>query len=165
AIMFAIYYSVGAPEVVTLSMEREQRILALRQQVKMFSERLKEKPEDVEAWGGLGDAFMQTGQYKGAVNAYKETVKLTNGHPKAILAFAQAQIAEANGSVTDAAKKSIEMVLLQEPKNDEARYLMALRMLQDGKADEAMKEFRDIYYHLPEDSPLKDHIDRQIGNK
>lgn len=165
AVMFAIYYKVGAPEVMSLSMEREQKITLVRNAIGVLSQRVKDNPEDAGAWIGLGESFMLTGQYKGAVNAYKQAVKLTQGNPKAILAYAQSMITEANGNVTDEAKKSLEMVVMLEPKNPEARYLLAVRNLQEGKTEEAMKSMRELYYSLPDDAPVKELIDRQIGNK
>lgn len=163
AVMFAVYFQAGAPEVVALSAEREQRLAQLRQSIMQLSQRAKEQPEEVEAWMGLGDAFLQSGQHEAAAQAFREAVKLTGGHPAAIMAYARAMVAEAEGRVTDAAKQSLEMVLLQDSGHPEARYWMAVRSLQEGKAPEAMQALRDLYRSLPDDAPLKAHIDRQIG--
>lgn len=162
---FGIYFYVGAPEVITLTMQREMKMAQLRRTIIEHSQVVKQTPEAVTSWAILGDSFMQTGQYQGAINAYKQAVTLTQGQPNAIVALVRAQIAYAEGKVTDEAKRGLEMVLLQDKENPDARYWMAVRKLQDGKMEEAMKEMRTLYYSLPEDSPLKAHIDEQIGNK
>lgn len=163
--VYAVYYYVGAPEVVELSAARERRMAEITSNITTLLQRVKDNPEDAEAWMGLGENFTLTGQYRGATNAYKEAVKATKGNPKAIVAYAQAMVTEASGQVTDEAAKSLEMALMLEPDNAEARYLMALRKLQLGKNDEAMHDMRQLYYSLPEDAPVKALIDEQIGNK
>jgi cytochrome c-type biogenesis protein CcmH len=163
AAAYGIYFYTGAPQVVTFTAERELEMARLRQAISQHSEIVKQSPDRVESWAVLGDSFLKTGQFKGAVNAFKQAVKLSGGQPQMILGLANAQIAEAGGKVTDEAKKGIEMVQLQDPQNPEAKYLMAVRKLQDGRTEEAMKEMRALYYSLPGDSELKAHIDEQIG--
>ncbi len=164
AILFGVYYSVGAPEVVPMVAEQQRRIQIIRNSITQLSQAVKEHPDDAASWMGLGDDFMMTGQNKGAVNAYQQAVKLTGGNPKAILAYAQALVAEAEGRVTDEAKKSLDMVLMQDPKNAPARYLMAVSLLQSGKTEQAMKDMREPYYSLPDGDETKALIDKQIGN-
>jgi len=161
---FGVYYGIGAPELVPLSVERQRVMLTIKNNITQYSQQVKEHPDDWQAWAGLGDNFTLTGQYKAAVNAYKEAVKTSNGRADTILAYARSMITEADGVVNDAAKKSLEMVLLQDAKNAEARYWMAVRLLQDGKNVEAMKTMRELYYSLPEGDATKAMIDQQIGN-
>lgn len=162
---YGLYYTAGAPAVITLSAERELQLARVRQEISKHSEIVKVEPNNAGSWAALGGNYMMTGQYKGAVNAWKRAVVLTNGNPMMILGLATAQIAEATGNVTDEAKKGLEMVLLQDPKNPDAAYWLAVRKLQDGRTEDAMKEMRTLYYSLPDDSPLKAYIDEQIGNK
>jgi cytochrome c-type biogenesis protein CcmH/NrfG len=82
-----------------------------------------------------------------------------------ILAYTKAQVMQADGKVTDEAKKGLEIVLMIQPENPDARYFMALRKLQDGQTSEAMGDMKALYKSLPADSPLKATIDRQIGRK
>lgn len=164
AAAYGIYYYLGAPEVIRLNAERELRIAQIRQLISQHSQIIKEQPENVDSWYILGQSFMQTGQYKGAVNALKQAVKLSNGNPQAILAYVGALVAEAEGRVTDDAKKGAEMVLVQEPKNPEAEYYLALHRMQTGDKEGAIERMRDIYYRIPDQSPVKPMIDIIIGN-
>lgn len=162
-VVFGVYYGVGAPEVVPLQAERQQRMTAIRDDITRLSQALKDHPDDARSWAELGDNFMQTGQFKGAVNAYKQAVILSKGNPRVIMAFVEGQIADAQGVVTEDAKKGLTMVLMQEPGNSKARYWSTVALLQAGKNAEAMKQMRALYQSLAEDDPVKKLIDKQIG--
>ncbi len=157
------YQIVGAPEIVPLLAERDKKLEALKTSITSNSEVVKKDSKNLKAWVALGDDFMQTGQYKAAANAYKQSVLLTAGNPLLILSYARATILSEEGKVGDHAKKSLEMVLLQQPENAEAKYFLTMRKLQDGNTQEAMKDMKALYASLPADSPLKAMIDRQIG--
>ena len=165
ALFFFIYFLIGAPGIVPMLADRDVKMEALKTSIAKHSEEVKTNPKDMAAWVALGQDFMETGQYKGASNAFKQAVLLSRGNPLIILAYASSLISGANGQVTDEAKKSLEMVLLQQPDNPEARYLLAVRLLQDGKNEEAMKAMKDLYQSLPENSPMRTMIDKQIGRK
>lgn len=158
-----LYAYVGAPQVVPLLEERQVRLGELKALIVEHSEKVKQNPKALESWIALGQAFGETGQYGAAANAFKQAVVLSHGEPQLILAYARSEILEAEGKVTDSAKKSLQMVVLQEPQNPEARYWLIVRKLQDGNAQEAMPEMKALYKTLPEGSPLKSMIDRQIG--
>jgi cytochrome c-type biogenesis protein CcmH len=162
---FGLYYFVGTPEILPLLEKREQRLAEIKTSILKNSEAVKADPHALEAWIRLGSDFMETGQYAAAANAFKQSVLLSHGKPALILAYAKAMIADAGGKVSDAAKKSLEMVLLQDAKNPEARYYLAIRDLQDGHNEKAMKSMKALYHSLPADSPLKEMIDAQIGRK
>lgn len=162
---FALYFQAGAPDIVPMLAERETRIASLKASILKNSEEVKANPNNLGAWVELGKVFMESGQYDAAANAFRHAVTLSGGNPVLIMAYAGAQIAQADGKITDDAKKGLEMVLEQTPDNPEARYFMAVRMLQDGRQQEAMQSMRDLYHSLPDNSPLKGMIDKQIGRK
>jgi cytochrome c-type biogenesis protein CcmH/NrfG len=161
--VFAFYGFAGSPQILPLLEERDSRIAALKTSMRTNSEIVKSDPKNLRAWVALGQDFLETGQWEAAVNALKQAVTLSNGDPKLILAYAKAQILVAEGKVTDEAKKSLQMVLVQDKENEDARYYLAVRQLQDGNTKEAMKSMKSLYQSLPETSPLKTVIDKQIG--
>jgi cytochrome c-type biogenesis protein CcmH len=159
------YHMAGTPEIVPLMAEREVKLAELSQSITTHSAAVKKDPGDLRAWVQLGDDFMQTGQYAAAANAYKQTVLISQGNPVLIMAYARALIATADGTVTDDAKRSLDMVLKLEPEHAEARYFQAVRLLQQGQTQEAMASMKALYGSLSEDSPVRSMIDRQIGRK
>jgi len=161
--LFGLYYVLGAPGIVPLMAERDKQMAMLQKAILEESDVITANPKDLAAWVGLGQSYMATGQYKNAANAFKQAVSLSRNNPLIMLAYASALISDAGGKITDEAKKSLKMVLRQQPQNPEARYLLALRMLQDGKNAEGMKNMKELYHSLPDESPLKAIIDRQTG--
>ena len=163
--LFGMYSILGAPEIIPLLNKHNAEMAALQQTIAEASDAIKASPRDLAAWIRLGQSFMGAGQYKSAASAFKQAVILSKGNPLILLAYSSAMISDAGGKITDDAKKSLEMVLLQQPQNPEARYLLTVRMLQDGNNEEAMKNMKELYRSLPDNSPMKDMINRQIGRK
>jgi cytochrome c-type biogenesis protein CcmH/NrfG len=160
---FGLYYFVGTPQIVPLMEARNARLAELKASIIKSSETVKTDPKNLGAWVELGADFVQTGQYNAAANAFKQAVILSKGDPALILAYAKAMIADNDGKVTPQAKKSLQMVLLQDKQNAEARYYLAVEKLQSGKTKEAMRDMKALYKSLPDNSPVKQMIDRQIG--
>lgn len=160
-----LYSMVGAPEILPLIAKREVRLAELKTAITANANAIKENPKNLNAWVEMGDNFMETGQFAAARNVFKQAVLLSEGNPVLIMAYARAMIAEADGKVTDEAKKSLNMVLMLTPNNEEAHYFSAVYKLQTGDTKAAMTEMKALYRTLPETSPLKAMIDRQIGRE
>lgn len=160
-----LYSWLGAPRIIPLIKERDEKLTDLTSRMSRYSDSVTKNPKDIASWVGLGQGFMETGQFKAAANSFKEGVILSKGDPRLILAYATALIYEADGKVTDDAKKSLEMVLVQDKENAQARYFLNVRLLQDGKTEEAMKAMKELYRSLPEGSPVKAMINQQIGKE
>jgi cytochrome c-type biogenesis protein CcmH len=163
--VFSTYALTGAPEIVPMLRKHREETAMLQADILEQSNLIRESPRNLQSWLKLGQSYMGLGRYDSAVNAFRQASILSKGSPPVLLAFAGAMISQAGGLVTDDAKKSLEMIILQQPDHAQARYLLALRMLQDGHNAEAMKSMKDLYRSLPSDSPVKAMIDRQIGRQ
>ncbi len=108
----------------TMLQARQERIKELAPRLKTMAMLVKENPEDPEMWAGLGAAFMDAEQYPAAVNAFKQAVLYSGGHPEWIIRLVKAQIMEANGVVTQDAKQGLQIVLTLQPDNAEAQRLL-----------------------------------------
>lgn len=162
---FGLYEIFGAPAIISLLDARRQEMARLKADIVSNSGRVKANPNDLAAWVKLGEDFMETGQFDAASNAFREAVVLSNGNPDLIVAYARAQIEAADGKVTPEAKKSLEMVMLQQPRNDMARYYLIVWQLQSGDQALAMEEMKKFYASLPKDSPVRKMIDQEIGKR
>lgn len=161
----ALYWYLGAPEVVRLEEERQAELEAAKPEIHRLEEELKANPKDAAAWAALGQKYMEIARYTASSEAYRRAVLLSGGHPALILQYNKALIFAANGEVSDKANEGMAMVLKLDPGNPEARYFMALHKFQQGEIPAAMAEIKALYKELPADSPLKAVIDRQIGRK
>lgn len=164
-VTLGLYAWVGAPRIIDALDARQERLNELKNEIVTNLEKVKSSPNDLGAWVVLGTDFLETGQIDSAVAAFKQAVLLSNGDPKLVLAYAKAQVMQADGKVTEDAAKGFGIVLMLKPDNPDARYFMALYDLQNGKTQQAMQAMKTLYHSLPDDSPLKDMIDRQIGRK
>lgn len=160
-----LYALLGAPKLVPVIAEHNAHMQKLHKDMQAQLDAAEANPRNLDAWVELGRIYMEAGQYKNAAHAFRQAVILSQGHPMVILAYATAMIYDDDGKISDDAKKALDMVLLQQPDNAEARYFLVLRMLQDGQTKQAMKAMKELYRSLPENSPLKGTIDKQIGRK
>ena len=145
--------------------EREEKLSVLKEKIITSSAEVKKDSKNLKAWIELGDSFMETSQFSAAANAYKQVVLLSDGNPVLIMAYARALIMAAGGTVTPDAKKSLDMLLVLQPKNEEARYFLAVQKMQSGDTQTAMSEMKELYKSLANDSPIKAMINRQIGRR
>lgn len=162
---FLLYHQFGTPEILPLLEEREEKLLALKEKIIANSAEVKKDPKNLKAWLELGDSFMESSQFSAAANAYKQAILLSQGKPEIIMAYIHALIIGADGTVTDEAKKSLDMMIILQPKNEEVRYFLAMQKMQSGDTKNAMAEMKALYKSLADDSPIRDMIDRQIGRK
>lgn len=164
-ITLGLYAWVGAPRIIDALDTRQERLDELKSEIVTNLEKVKASPNDLGAWVILGTDFLETGQIDSAVAAFKQAVLLSNGDPVLVLAYAKAQVMQADGKVTEDAAKGFGIVLMLKPENPDARYFMAVYDLQNGKTQQAMQAMKVLYHSLPDDAPLKAMIDRQIGRK
>lgn len=163
AVSGGMYAVAGSPRVVPLAAQYQEEVAALRKTADITRALLASHPDNLEAWLTLGQALMDLGEYPRAADAFRRAALLSRGHPRIIMGYAEAQIAAADGKVTDDAMTSVEMALKLDPKLPMARYYHAVRLLQQGKQPEAMKKMKEFYRELPDDDPVKKLMKSQIG--
>lgn len=161
----ALYAYLGAPLLLPQLAQHRAETAALETRINVAQSALKQDAENIGAWAELGQALMERGAFSQSAEAYKRAVLLSGGHPPLILQYAKAQIFEANGNVTEAARRGLLIVRSADPRNPEAQYFLALADAQDGKPEKAMPVFKKLYRTLPQDSPIRQLLARQIGVK
>lgn len=160
-----LYGWFGAYKLVPQLEEYHAEMSALREQIIATSEIVKQHPDNLDAWLTLGEAFSDSGDYNAAAHAFKQAVLLSKGHPRIIIAYAEALILQAEGSVTDDANRSIDMALMLDPSLPLARYYKAVWHLQHENTAQAMHMMKQLYAELPEDSSLKKRMKAEIGRE
>lgn len=158
-----LYAVLGSPRLEPVLAQHNAKMDASRKQVNTHVARVKADRNNLESWIRLGQAYASLQDWPKASAAFKQAVLLSSGQPDLIMAYARSLIMEQDGKVNDHAHESLKMVLMQKPEHEEARYYMAVRLLQDGRAAEAMAEMKSLYGSLSDDSPVKAMIDAQIG--
>ncbi len=159
------YSYLGAPGLLPILKDWHEQHDANAENIILYSNALKSRPDDWKLWAALGQAYMEEHAFPQSADAYKHAVILSRGNSDLILQYNKALIFEAGGIVSKNVKQGLEVVLLQDKTNLEARYFLALWNLQNGNNHIAMREMKSIYHALPDNAPLKHVMDRQIGRE
>jgi cytochrome c-type biogenesis protein CcmH len=112
--------------------------------IERLAARLETAPADVEGWRMLGWSYANVQQPAKAADAYARAVKLQPRSAELRLAYAEALVATASGTVTADAVVQLERTLTLEPGHAEARYFLTLAKAQSGKKQDALSEWRSL---------------------
>lgn len=106
--------------------------------VAQLGERLKDRPNDLRGWTLYAQSLARLGRFDAAVAAYSRVTALAPRNAELMSRMAEAQIFAARGSVTPAARASLEATLALDAKEPRARFYLGLAELQAGKPDAAL---------------------------
>jgi cytochrome c-type biogenesis protein CcmH len=156
-----LYAAIGAPrsadrplagrgsELAAASIGGEQRTDSLEQIAAQLAKKLESSPDNAEGWFLLGRAYVTLGRYQDAVGALGRARDLAPDRPEVANAFAEALIAEAGGEVGDGAREALQKVLVLDPRNPQARFLLALDLAQQGDLRGAAQGWMDLIAIAP----------------
>jgi cytochrome c-type biogenesis protein CcmH len=88
-----------------------------------LSERLKEKPDDVEGWSMLARSFSVLGRHADALKAYEKASNLRKDDPTLLADYADSLAVNNNSDLEGEPMKLVERALKLDPKNLKALYL------------------------------------------
>jgi cytochrome c-type biogenesis protein CcmH len=156
-----LYAAIGAPrsadrplaerrsELAAASIGGEQQSDSLEKVAAQIAKKLESSPDNAEGWFLLGRAYVTLGRYQEAVGALRRARDLAPDRPEVTNAFAEALIAEAGGEVGDEAREALQKALLRDPRNPQARFLLALGRAQQGDLRGAAQGWMDVIAIAP----------------
>jgi cytochrome c-type biogenesis protein CcmH len=106
--------------------------------VAQLGEKLKDRPNDLRGWTLYAESLTRIGRFDDAVAAYGRVTTLAPRDAELMSRKAEAQIFAAKGSVTPAARKSLQATLALDASEPRARYYLGLAESQAGKVDAAL---------------------------
>ncbi|MFM1814305.1 MAG: Cytochrome c-type biosis protein CycH [Pseudomonadota bacterium] len=136
-------------ERVAASMAKDARVSDL---IAMVEKRLREHPEDGRGWDVIAPVYMTQGRFRDAANAYTRAGRILGESPGRLAGLAQATILANDGVVTETARKAYENVLTLSPEAPEPRFWIAVAKEQDGKLEEAARDFTALLEEAPADA-------------
>src|SRR5574337_78419 len=110
------------------------------------------KPDDGKGWAVIAPVYMRLQRYDDAAHAYAEALRLLGEDPARRAGYGEALVAAAGGVVTETARKAFEQALTEEPGQPRARFYLALGAEQDGKRDEAIRDYEQLLKDAPPDA-------------
>jgi cytochrome c-type biogenesis protein CcmH len=115
-------------------------------------QRLEAQPNDAEGWRMLGWSYFETNQFPQSVEAYRRAVALSPNLAAFRSAYGEALVSAANGSVTPAAREAFRAAIARAPKDERARFFLALAKAQNGDAAGAINDWIAALREAPPDS-------------
>jgi cytochrome c-type biogenesis protein CcmH len=104
-----------------------------------LADRMRKNPNDLEGWRMLGWSYFETQHFPQSVDAYAHAVALKPDNPGLQSAYGEALTQASAGKVTPAAATAFRATLSIDPKDERARYYMALSQKDAGQARAALE--------------------------
>lgn len=139
------------------------RMAQLRAMIKDMERRVEANPADTRSWALLGQARQMMMDHDGAVDAFGKLVELTDRHPEALIAMAEALFMQAGEKVTPDALALFKESRMAEPTNPMTYYYIALEREQAGDWAGAVHEFTGLLAISPENAPWVGDIQARMA--
>ena len=116
---------------------------------------LRENPSDVRGWEVLAPIYLRTGHFDDSVTAYRNAIRLAGPSLAREAGLGEALAAAAGGVITADAQGAFERALTFDPKDERSRFYLAQALAQEGRRDEAARQWQVLAADLPETSPWR----------
>jgi cytochrome c-type biogenesis protein CcmH len=167
AIAFPLYARLGQPrmpdEPLASRKVAPQMDGGIEAAVAAVEARLIAKPDDGKGWAVIAPVYMRLERYADAAHAYAEALRLLGEDPLRRAAYGEALVAVAGGVVTDAAHQAFDRALTEHPGQPQARYYVALAAEQDGKRDDAIRDYQSLLADSPPDAPWRGVVSARLA--
>ena len=161
AASLGLYLWLGAPGVATGAISTERPTMAanphangkvptMAEIIEALEKRVKEKPDDAEAWFMLGRVYSSMQQFEKAAADYEKVARLTDRHPQALIAWADALAMTQGGRMTGKPFELVKEALEKDPEDSIALWLAGQGAYQSGDYQNA------IYYWRQAEAGLAD---------
>ncbi len=131
--------------------------------VRALAHALESRPNDVEGWTLLGRSYVSLQQFPEAVDAFGRAHALAPDRPDIAASYGEAQVAAADGRVTDEARSVFVGVLAADPREPRARFYLGLAKAQAGDVRGALQDWVDLVALSPADAPWLTAVREQIA--
>jgi cytochrome c-type biogenesis protein CcmH len=144
-------------------LDAAQRAL-LEEEVANIEASLDENPSQRDAWVALGNRLIEFGRYRDAIDAFDQAIaqgaddRLTQSRLGVALTLQQ------GGAVSAEAEASFRRALAADANDIAAAYWLAIRELQLGRGDVALRQLIAIEQVLPPDAPQRQSIAAVIAD-
>ena len=157
AIAFPLYARLGQPRMPDEPLASRKPALetsgGVEAAIAAVEAHLAAKPDDGKGWAVIAPVYMRLGRYDDAAHAYAEALRLLDEDPLRRAAYGEALVAAGSGVVTAEARKAFDRALADQPGQPQARYYLALAAEQDGRKDEAERDYQSLVAASPADAP------------
>ena len=124
---------------------------------------LEKNPKDIRGWKVLGPALRRAQRFGEAAQAFAMVMRLEKPTPPVLVDYAETALLANDGTPTDQVRKALEAAISLDKNYAKARFYWALVLQQDGKKQQALKEWRILLAQNPKNLQLQMAVQRQIA--
>jgi cytochrome c-type biogenesis protein CcmH len=135
----------------------------MRQAAEALEKKLHADPSNAEGWELYARTESMLGDYQKAEAGYRQAIGLGRKTPELFAAYGEMLVLQADGIVSPAAHDAFTQSLAIDPKNDVARYYLALGDEQAGEEQRAIDRWTALAADIPDDSPMRESIARGVA--
>lgn len=167
-----LYLRLGAPGVPDMPFAERHETAPAQQQaqhvemadaVNALAARLKANPNDAQGWLFYARTEATLGNWPIAADAFSHAIALGQTGADVMSAFGEMQVLAADGIVGPPAREAFTAALKQDKTDIVARYYLALADAQAGESRRAIASWLGVAADLPEQSPMREAIQRRIA--
>ncbi len=153
-----------AASAAVLAQTPEQQKQTVKSMVDAAAARMEQTPDDFDGWMRLARSYQALGDLEKARSAAERAVKLKPKEIEPKLGLADIQLAAAKGQQLPADFiETMKAVLVLDPTNDQAMYYVGAAEAQNGHADKARQIWSKLLDILPQDSPYRAELVKQLA--
>ena len=170
----ALYMRLGSPTLPdvpfasraesTATVVQGSKHLDMKDAAQKLRAKLAADPNDATGWVLYARTESMLGDFNSAGNAYKHAMALGQNGPDVRAGYGEMLVLAQQGVVPPEAREVFTQVVAADPKNDVARYYLALADAQAGEVKRAIAGWMSLAADIPEDSPMRPEIARQISD-
>ena len=167
-----LYLRLGAPGIPDVPFAERHETSPARQaaQAEMadaaaaLAAKLQADPKDTPSWLLYARTEASLGNWQTSADAYSHAIALGNTDAEVFAGYGEMLVLAADGIVGPPARTAFMSALRGDAKNPIARYYLALADAQAGEVPHAIATWQALAGDLPEDSPMREAIGRQIAD-
>ena len=133
--------------------QRDLRVAAAK-----LAKRLQADPNNPLGWLLYARTESMLGDWEKAGDAYRRAISLGRTSPAVYAGLGEMLVLSMGGIVAPAAHDAFAKALAEDPKNEVARYYLALADAQAGEEQRAIDSWMSLAASMPEDSPMREQI-------
>lgn len=143
----AVYGALGSPTVVGMDiaqMRGEMSPQSLQQAIAELRERLRQSPQDAQAWAMLAHAHRLSGDHVAAVQAFERAVALAPDDARLLADYAESAMLAQGNDFAGKPLVLLERALAADPTEGKAIALMGAAQYRLGNRAEALRHMRTL---------------------
>lgn len=125
--------------------------------------RLRQNPTDGKGWDVIAPVYLRLARYDDAADAFGRAIRLLGESPNRLIGYGEALALAKDGVVSEESRRALEKALQLEPGSGRAQFWLALAKEQDGRTEEAAKDYRQMLAGSPPDAPWRRIVEARLS--